>query len=359
MSTSENIKCAKLKEALSKRILLGEFPFNARFPGVHELLAEYGVSYVTAVKALKLLEDEGYLRCRRGVGYFTIYNGIIQSPQGKRLNLVLHEECWKHNSAHLETELSRFRDAGWKIEVVPLKSMDIHDASEYINSPDAYTMIYCLSADWSRFNATFTQVRNRVLVLGKLSGSPQITSVVCDESETVRQILEFLNAQGRTRPGIFCGKNENELEMYRLAYWRMALQRSNIPMEWIQTHIFPLTTEQYGVLESLDKDMRKQMSDALKAHCKELDSIVVPYSRKLFQDSCRCVGIDAPAEILPVFISSPRWLNDEKNSFPVLDHNITAHFETALNILEYRRTTGQKEPGSWYFCPPLGVKTFE
>ncbi|MBQ6471655.1 MAG: GntR family transcriptional regulator [Victivallales bacterium] len=347
MSGSENIKSAKLKESLARRIETGEFSFNSRFLGINTLVSEYGVSYVTASKTLKMLEEEGYIRCQRGVGYFVLYAGECRPPREKRLNLVLLAECWSHYSAHFESELARFRRAGWKIEIVPLKTTDIYDASVFINSPDAYTLIYCLSADWSRFTATFAHVCNRVVVLGKLSGSHKVTSIICDESETVRQILAFLRKKGRTRPGIFCNREENELEMYRLAYWRLALAETGLSQEWIQSHIFSLTVCEGGSTRLL------QEMEYLQVHRGDLDSIVVLYGRSLFQNACQKVGIRIPEDILPVFIDTPQWLEEEK--YPILDHNISAHFETAFRILEARHATGKKEPGSWYFCPPLGV----
>ena len=354
---TKNIKCMKLKETLAARIVSGEFPFNARFPGVHELVAEYGVSYVTALKSLKLLEEEGFLQCRRGKGYFTLYSDTASKPQDKCLNLVLHQECWERYQGQLEQNLASFKAAGWNVEIVPLKSTDVHEASIAINSPDAYTIFYCLTADWGRFAATFPLVCNHVLVLGKLSGSPQITSVICDESETVSQILYYLHKKGRTRPAIFCGSLENELEMYRLAYWRMALQKVGLDLDWIQGHIFPLSTGNDGVLtDSQRKDMCRQMAEHLRTHRKDIDSIVVPYNCIAFKEACQRTGISVPDELLPVHIASPLWSANDEYIFPMLDHNIAAHFDTALNILEHRHSIGKKEAGSWYFCQPLGVK---
>ena len=67
MQISENIKRARIKEGLARRIVNGEFSFGERFPGLHDLSREYSVSYVTVSKAVKLLESEGYLRCQNGV----------------------------------------------------------------------------------------------------------------------------------------------------------------------------------------------------------------------------------------------------------------------------------------------------
>ena len=225
-----------------------------------------------------------------------------------------------------------------------------------INSPDAYTLIYCLTTDWSRFAATFTHVCDRVLVVGKLSGSPKVTSIICDEAETVRQIIDYLHCKGRTRPGIFCNMNENELEMYRLGYWRQALQQAGVSLDWIQNHIFPLTAEQDSDPQLQHQEMCHQMTEHLRTHGSEMDSIVVAYSSVAFREACRAVEFRVPDDILPVHIASPQWQNIGETIFAMLDHNISAHFETAFNILEYRYASGKKEPGSWYFCQPLGIR---
>ena len=354
MANSENIKCAKLKDELVRRLKAGEFPFSSRFPGISELEAEYGVSYVTAFKSLKLLEAEGFLECRRGVGFFTLYSEH-RPMKSKKVNFVLLDECWQNFRADLDAELSRFQAAGWQVEVVPLKIHDVNKASMVFNSPDAYTLFYCLTADWNRFAATFSQICSRVLVIGKLSGSSRITSIVCDEAATVNQIIDYLHRNERTRPGIFCNIEENELEMFRLGYWRMALQRAGLSLEWIQDHIFPLRVERDGDPAQLRQEFFCQMREHLARRGREMDSIVVAYSRASFMEACRVVGLRVPDDLLPVHIASPQW---EINTpyYAMLDNNLSAHFETAFNILEHRFATGKKEPGSYYFCSPMGVR---
>ena len=69
----KNIKCMKLKNLLASRITSGEFKFGERFLGLHQLCEEYGISYVTVNKTMKMLVKEGYLQARNGVGYFVCY----------------------------------------------------------------------------------------------------------------------------------------------------------------------------------------------------------------------------------------------------------------------------------------------
>lgn len=57
-------------DALRERIVQGTFPPESRLPPAMDLTAEIGASYVTILKAVKLLEDEGFLHSRHGVGTF-------------------------------------------------------------------------------------------------------------------------------------------------------------------------------------------------------------------------------------------------------------------------------------------------
>lgn len=65
-----NSKSSSLCEAIKKRIENGEFLFSAQFPSTVEVAEEYGVSYVTAHKALGHLVEIGLLERRNGVGTF-------------------------------------------------------------------------------------------------------------------------------------------------------------------------------------------------------------------------------------------------------------------------------------------------
>lgn len=354
--TQKNNKQQRLKKFLAERICSGEFAFMQRFPGIHELMASYSISHVTAMKALQLLEAEGYLRCRRGLGYYVSYATPDSKAPTKKLNFIVHRNVWALHENFFKEEFQRFQDTGWAIDVVQLESENLENsntAAVALNSPDTYSILFGFRADWRRFAATFTHVCNRVIVMGQLSGSNHITSVICDESEAMRQALQYLRSQGRVRTALFCSFDGDELEMLRSASWQRDMLLHGADFAWLQEHLFNLHCDPDG--KNNMANITKQQQEYLTRFRGTFDSVIVAQAMKHFPDCCRKAGLKIGTDIVPVTFRNPRWNMQNQILFPAVDNNLSAHFTCAHQILEHRFLTGQKEANSWYFCQPLGV----
>ncbi|GAA3142033.1 hypothetical protein GCM10010466_36230 [Planomonospora alba] len=66
----------EVAESIRKAILAGDFPRESRIPGESALAEQYGVARVTVRRAIALLEAEGIVESRRGVGRI-----VTRSPQ--------------------------------------------------------------------------------------------------------------------------------------------------------------------------------------------------------------------------------------------------------------------------------------
>lgn len=65
-------KYYKIKEKLKSSILNGEFGVDGKLPTCRDLAKNFKVSYITANKAVNLLQDEGYARMVQGSGIYAI-----------------------------------------------------------------------------------------------------------------------------------------------------------------------------------------------------------------------------------------------------------------------------------------------
>ncbi|WP_433250452.1 GntR family transcriptional regulator [Streptosporangium sp. CA-135522] len=64
----------EVAEFIRKAILTGDFPRESRIPGESALAEQYGVARVTVRRAIALLEAEGIIESRRGVGRIVTYS---------------------------------------------------------------------------------------------------------------------------------------------------------------------------------------------------------------------------------------------------------------------------------------------
>ncbi len=349
MQISENIKRARIKEGLARRIVNGEFSFGERFPGLHDLSREYSVSYVTVSKAVKLLESEGYLRCQNGVGHFVCYVKPDQVTTKKVVNLIVGT-AYYHVYKHFFTEGERlFREKGWEVNLLRIRSEELYSLVSHINSPEAYSILCAFNVNWEMFTATFGHVVKRVIVLGKLSGNPEITSIVADEYETIRLCMEHFAGTGRKKVALVCARPRSELELLRIAAWRNAVLDTGLSQEWVRSHCLSLDLETNSDAEDR---VFKVFCTWLEGPLKDADAVILPCCCRTFADACAARRVAVPEQLSVVFIGREDKLITAYPQIGFLDNNFEGHFACALDILEDRFHSGKCATGSWYFCPP-------
>ena len=343
---SDNIKRSRVKDELARRIVNGEFAFGSRFPGLNDLCGELGVSYVTVSKAVKMLADEGYLRCRPGVGYFVCY-AEPGSEASKEVNIISTPGYYREHKADFESGIDGFRRHGWQVRL--LLGNDLYEFMGQLNSPHAYSIITAFNVNWERFSANFGHLVKRTVVLGRLSGKPEITSIVCDEYETVRLCMDRFAELGRKRVALVSALPQSELESLRIAAWRKRVLASGLSMEWMRRHLLSLDLEnQPDSRERIAALCRRWLRD----NRKDTDAVILPCSYRIFTAACRDEHVKIPAELAVISIGLQRTLAD---GIEYVDNNYRGHFQSALEILEDRYLSDRIIPGSWYFCPPGGI----
>ena len=80
-------KYFNIKEELKASVLNGKFGKDERLPTCRELAVSFNVSYLTAHKAVNLLQDEGYARMVQGSGIYAIVPEKNESGKGAIKNI--------------------------------------------------------------------------------------------------------------------------------------------------------------------------------------------------------------------------------------------------------------------------------
>ena len=347
---SDNIKRSKLKIVLARRIENGEFKYGERFPGLHQLIKEYSVSYVTVNKAVKMLAAEGYLNCRAGVGYFVCYVKHEHEAR-KEVNFITSKKYMDFFREHHDFGLELFRKSGWKVNL--LLGDDIYDFIEEINSPHAYSILAPFTMiNWQRFSATFKHIVERTIVLGRLSGNPEVTSIVSDEYESIRLCMEHFAAMGRKKVALISAVPQSELETLRIAAWRKISMDMGNSLEWTQNHLLPLNLENCSDEKSrLDLCFKRWVKNELK----DAEAVILPYGLVNFQAVCKKAGTSIPEDLAVVYIGTKNVWESQYPEIDFLDNNYPGHFQFALDILEQRLKNPGNTVGAWYFCSPKGI----
>lgn len=337
----------KLKELLALRITSGEFTFGDRFPGLHQLCEEYGISYVTVNKTMKMLVKEGYLQARNGVGYFVCYVPSNTIATRKIVNFITGLDKTHPMWPFIHEGKDLFVRAGWEVNIHCFANNEISNCVPLLNSPDAYNVLFFSFLQWENFIATFDHVVQRTVVLGVLADNEEISCIISDEYATVRKCLDYFKARGRKRTGLICGSLSYRLEKLRIAAWRMMMEAEGFPHHELN--------DLYTILGNIDvsqkSEAKRSCMNWLQKNKGKIDSLIIPHLHADIIDACLEVGLRIPEDIDILGIAWPTRI-EHKVHMPLIENNLVEHFKTALAIIEERFKTGKKDPCSWYFCPP-------
>ena len=206
MDSTTGFKSGQLAAALRERIVSGEYSRGSRLPTCNMLTEQYHVSYMTAYKALVQLEREGYITLKKHVGSTVSYIQGAPLPHCKSLNLLTSRAGdLPVIQEFLDIGKRIFTAAGWSVKVfrVPYGDNLPDDALLAVNSPDAYSLFFDLHTVFKNIRASQEHFYERAIYLGEYLPDTRLTAITCDEPATVREVLEYFRAHGRTRTAIF------------------------------------------------------------------------------------------------------------------------------------------------------------
>ncbi|MEU6710057.1 GntR family transcriptional regulator [Nonomuraea sp. NPDC046802] len=95
----------QVADEIRRRITSGEIPPGGQAPSEHQIEAEWGVSRITASKALKMLRDEGLLYVVRGRGTFVGPESTPRTPKETKPQRIAAEIVLRIKAGQLKPNL--------------------------------------------------------------------------------------------------------------------------------------------------------------------------------------------------------------------------------------------------------------
>ncbi len=77
----------QLQQQFQKRILAGQLERGTQLPSVRDLSAELHVNPLTVAKVYQLLERDGYVETRRGIGTYVLHQSPVLRLEARRTQI--------------------------------------------------------------------------------------------------------------------------------------------------------------------------------------------------------------------------------------------------------------------------------
>lgn len=91
----------QLQQQFQQRILSGQFPHGMQLPSVRELSMELHINPLTVSKVYQILEREGFVETKRGVGSYVSHQSPALKIDARRLQIAPSIEQLVIEALHL------------------------------------------------------------------------------------------------------------------------------------------------------------------------------------------------------------------------------------------------------------------
>ncbi len=349
--TLPNTKSTRLYIMLKGKIEDGSFAAGSQLPSCRRLAAEFDVSYVTASQALKSLVGEGLVRNFRGKGIFV--PDAAQLPVCREVKLICTGLNSPLSAEFLREGMAIFQAAGWNARQMLVNGPEqvIAELADY----DSFLVLFGFGFEcYRRIIAEVERLRaqRRLVLIGERGDRHGIASVIADEPQQIRLSMDFLKRAGRGRVGLLCANLGNSVEQERVAAWRNFYRNSvdGVP-EW-QKYFFHM-----GITDSDGDDIAFTVKYMKRVHAEgrlaDIDALITPDASlsACIVGFMKDYGIRVPEDIALISIGDAEYLSFVRPRISVVDPDIHAHLQAALEYLEERLHGGHTLP-LLHLCEP-------
>lgn len=305
---------------LKKHITGGRYKVGDKLPTEFELIEQYSVSRVTAIKALNMLRDEGFIRRIPKVGSIicrvTEREGISYSGNSKQIALILPIKTDAYRTIlmgedatpRLLSEINSAADEyGYKI-----KLMDSQLNSEYeremlksVLSSDVAGVI-CFPADGGYENfSSYAAVRDMnipIVTIDKWIGDHilDIPCITTDNMNGARKITEHIIANGHTKIGFCCDSLGNNNQRCRFNGYLQALMSHKLTYDpEILCEVYKDQRPMYlANKQTTEKELREYLGRIIH-QTKPPTAVVCAFDQLAFQlvQQAQAMGIRVPDQL--------------------------------------------------------------
>ena len=215
-------KHAIVRETLTQSLRAGDFEIGRRLPGDKELAARFGVSYMTARKAVNELVEASLLERRIGDGTY-VREGSQQRLSTTTLNLI----CTAYEGSTTKTFLGlagvAAQDLGWRSHVIRTHSDHEIGALRAIAGGELCLILADEELFCGPLDKAIRGAGGRTVVLGARMDGGDVAAVLADDAHGVEIAFDHLQARGHRNVALLCNHIEGSNERIQIAAWEARL----------------------------------------------------------------------------------------------------------------------------------------
>jgi DNA-binding LacI/PurR family transcriptional regulator/DNA-binding transcriptional regulator YhcF (GntR family) len=337
-------KYTRVRDALAKAIRSGKYAVGEKLPGERTLATQYGISYMTARRAVSDLVEQGLVDRRPWEGLFVTDfapaggNMDVAAVPNPNATTTLNIFTVGHEPQHVNTLkrlASRYaEERGWFTRYVRIDHPGDNHAIGCILGGGLSLLIIPDDATMrGPVGEAVQQVNGRAVLIGNRMDNLGVPSVLADDTQAIGMAVQHLREHGHTRIGMLCDYINHPVTSVQVAKWRSCFAAECASDELdrrlivVDTPRFDCPTQNaYRRMCEYLRDSRDHAVTGLV--CTGDESAVAAMS------ACRDMGRSVP-EGLSIVVSGDSSLAAHCNpALTCIDVNLELHVRLAGEMLE-------------------------
>ena len=357
-------KYKRVRDALATAIRDGEYAAGQKLPGERTLATQFGISYMTARRAVSDLVEWGLLDRRPWEGVFVTASpsrartGAIHiepaagalgsgrpddaSSATTTLNIITvgHEPPHVNTLKRLAGKFAEGR--GWPTRFVRIDNPGDNQSVRYILDGGLSLLIIPDDATMrGPVGEAVQQVAGRAVLIGNRMDNLGVPSVLADDTQAIGMAVRHLRDHGHTRIGMLCDYTNQPVTSVQVAKWRSCFAAEVLPGE-LERRLIVVDTPRFEcptqyAYQRVREYLRDNDAAVTALVCTGDESAVAAMS------ACRDAGLAVP-QGMSIAVSGDSSLAAYSNPpLTCIDVDLELHVRIAGEMLE-RSLTGVLSP---------------
>lgn len=325
-------KYSRIRDELIQAIRAGEFVSGSALPGERELAHRFGVSHMTARRAVTDLVEANLLERRERSGTY-VRGSAAQRLATTTLNVVCAPYENSISRTFLRLGAREAEKRGWTFNAVHLNRGDEKQIIRSIESgeptlvlsDESNYLVQVLGEAMQKAGGKTVLVSNRLDSMG-------VPSVLADDAQAIRLATQHLLEHGHRRVALVCNHPQHPIERIQIAAWQSLMAAHATPEEigkWlvvVDTPRFECPTRFTG--EKLRRVLATRLRDVTALVCLE-DEMTLGVLQ-----ACREIGREVPSQMSLVNAGDSSSMESAHPPVTCVDVNLEQHVEFAMQLLE-------------------------
>ena len=343
----------QVRDGIMAAIRAGEFAPGERLPGEREWATRFGVSHMTARRAVGQLVEMDLLERRPQIGTY------VRSRGSKRLasvtvNLIYPLQAFGFIEQFVQSFLVGLEKRGWHHHAIHLQSGRESAVLRALATNEPAIIVPPETGFNPRMEAALMTAQGRVILIGNRLPASAATSIMADDARAIRLLMKHLQSAGHRKIAIISKQPTHTVDKVQIATWKACCAAYATPRE-LRNRLIHVEVRR-DVPEAVS--MRAAVRDYLASPGADATALICLTDTCALGTlaACRELGRAVPAQMSVVASCNTTLLEMINPPVTCADVHIERHVERALELIEATLAGNRTSANEELIAPTLVIR---